>query len=629
MGERSDEAAAHRAALLSDVRRGVTLLSEVLDARNGLVAMRTSARVAGALADVVRMLDTPGCTLAVVGERTSYGLLDAWLGEPVFAGAEVDASTPGPVVTLRRGAVLSYRAQMRDGSVEERRQSAPAPPPKAPVPEQEQQRRSFRDRLRDAWQRLWLRILSLVGRAPALTSGEHVPLEPTLVPRLHEILSVRGAPTQVVELLVTSPAAALAEHVSLVDMRGAMGEVEAIAMVRDRADACLLVLPGGPVGPRLRDLAQALAAVFPHVLVAVPGRPRAEDVALALGLPASRLCLAPVDARALALLAENERALGASARCTAAIRMIAAALDDVVTRDADLDRQALDRYSAHEIDDRDAWRAGALRQVAGACAGRAVRILEGAAAVLEEELARVRAECTVAVESATSRPELQERVAAVGPALRAARAAVEACAGALADRACAELLPRLTADLDRRAAAISAGTDPPSSAPLWPPAPRFDPAQARLVVSDTLSRDDLLHADMRWSDGWLRSLDKVKQRCAAQVAEQLEQVARTARAEILSSEPHVAGMLSQALAQWLDVAAEELSGWIALGLAKEREARDAARAERHAPVISERDGLAACATRLNAGSRNVSMSSHALCARRVPLAPDGVGIRAG
>src|SRR5688500_7506111 len=115
-----------------------------------------------------------------------------------------------------------------------------------------------------------------------------------------------------------------------------------------------------------------------------------------------------------------------------------------------------------------------------------------------------------------------------------------------------------------------------------------------------------LRADIGWTDSLLRSLERVKERCAQQLDQELGRIATAAHAEMLDLEPKIARALNEALEAWVDAAAEVYVRWLPAVVDGERQAREVARTTRQTAPRGERDAIAAHIQRLAALTRTVA-----------------------
>jgi hypothetical protein len=611
-----------RSALLRATERALESLGSIED---GVLEMRSADAVRGATADVRRMLQRGVATIALVGERETGALLDAWLPQPVFRDRPL--SSPGPAIALRRDASAAFRVLRRGGSehlddapsereltlraeLEAMRRSDPSLPISIEIEIPELPPRPKRG----LWRRFvdWLR--SLFGTKPALPAPPPT-AAPTPAPRrentrdrlLRELdhaeeersddfarrLMELATADDVTELAI---AHAMDENLTLLDLRGLQARDAKAAWKRVRAevDVCILVIErkaAERVAFTTVQLARELSGISPHLWTLSPDG--ADTLARVLEVDAARIVslASPLDAASLMAPALDERALSAAVRTIAALRLAQQGIDEKIEAAAARDREVCDRIASYALPPGKKRRDDTHRRVSGAVAGRAARILGSVIGILGTELAQVRSDRSQAIEAVKTKDALKVEVAQVGPALRAVRTKLAGYAEALLHEAMSELGPALLSDVERKIEATLEDLEHVSPArPRWPAAPRIEVPEDGLVAHATLAGGETLRADIGWTDA-LRSLEKVKQRVGQQLAQELEHLSSAAEAEILDFEPHIARRLQESLELWVDAASDAFNVWLDRCVAEERRARDRAREEKLASLIAARDAL--------------------------------------
>ncbi len=599
-----------------DALQGVMASKNVLDTRKHNVVSAT-------IEDVRRMLDRAETTIALLGQRESAELLDAWLGSRLFDDADVRGA--GPIIAVRVGESAGCRVSYRDGRTENvdsavrKREAMPEPQAlhERAAPAVPEEQLSFFGRI---WRALARVLGALLGRpqTPALPSPPLPDVVPSpasstpsdeLARRLRELVDVRARGSEVSEVALTFPVPDLDKPITLLDLRGATddGLDEMWSLVRREVDTCVLVLEGtslSNVSESTRAIAKELSSLAPHFWVAT--RHSTAEVARALSIDPGRLVSVepPIRSRDLCDRVLDERSLMAGVRAIAALRLAARGLDDVLEEDAKRDQIVLDRIASYHLPDAGRRRDETRHRVSGAVAGQGIRILQSVLGVLETELGALHEERMRAVTGARSVDEVKTEVGAVGHALRGLREKLAHHAESLAYEAMSRLGPLLLDDLERRVAAVREDL-PELAQPTWAPAPKVSSLEEGLVAQATLSTGEALRADIRWADSF-RSLDKIKQRCAQQLENDLSHIANAANAEILDFEPQVAKRIQEALEAWVEASGVAYTNWLDRAIEREQRARLAARTKRQAPLVAQRDRLAELAERIGELSQAVA-----------------------
>lgn len=614
-----------RAQVREETARAMELLDT--DVVRAVLSVRADAVLQATLTELRATLDRDEPTVALVGERTSGALLDSWLGSRVFGDA--DLRGPGPLIVIRGMERAACHVVRLDGAreeialddVEARDESRASTPPSqlAPRPERASRVGIFR--------RLWSSLLAFFGswfgvppRVLPANAGHDEPIEPRVEERReNERLACvrslvdrsRGA-SEVSEVLITHPIRMVGAPITLIDLRGTMQRDAGGAwkVMRRRIDLCVLVVESDSldaIEPSTPELARELATMAPHLWIV--GEHSADALARSLEIDAARIVRVapPLDPEGLADTVLDHRAAVAGIRAIAASRLAQQEIELALEQADAADREVIERVASHCLS-RVARRRDETRQrVGGAIAGRATRILERVLGVLDTELARLREERVAAVASAASIDALRAEVVAVGSALRALRAELAAFAESLVHEALADLGPALLDELERRVDAVVEDVrhvDP--GRPVWPAAPRVEVPEDGLVAHDTLAGGETLRADIRWLDSLFRSVSTVRQRCAEELAGDLDRLAQAARAEILDFEPQIARRLQSSLEAWIESAGGAFTEWLDATVESEREARDAARIERTAELASHRDALSAAIRRIGELNRTLA-----------------------
>jgi hypothetical protein len=652
--------------LVLEARRAFETLAPLLGP-NSALPPKALESVRRARAEVERVLGREGTRIALAGERRSCAELDGFLGATIFAGA--DASGPGPILVLERGESPSYSAQLRDGTVED---FDVAVPDRKHALDSElrvfTEERDFEDgRVPTApfrraplapragflgWlDRIWAAIVALFSRPkapPPMTeaarerrafveaeierlTGERSRADESrhaeFARRARAMIDRGVRASEVAEVRIRYPTNGIAETMSLVDLRGPMAagqRDESWVRIRTEVDACLLVLDGyAEIGPATRDLAKELCVLAPHLLLVADPSERTRGLLRALRLEPSRvLYVSPsVSSSKLTQLFLNERTLMAGLRTTAAVRLARQSVEEKLARDEAPDREAIERLRAHGVPS-EGSREELQRRVSAACAGRAVRVLQGTVAALDAGLAVIKDDAQKALEGTRTRDELKASVQTTGASLRSVRETLESQVQSLVDVAVAELAPTLLRDLERRldqVAEAATATLPPR--PEWPAAPRAEAPVAALVAHATLEAAEALKAELTWTDAWLRSFDNVKKRAATRLAEQLGKISNAARAEILGAEPLMASALARALGAFVDGAEKRYADWLEEVIAAETALREERRLQRAKPLIAQRDALLEHEKSLSAQGRRVAASSHEIAGTLTPHEP--------
>lgn len=640
--------------LVRESRRALETVAPLLGPHS-VLAPKALESVRKARAEVERVLGRSGTRVALAGERRSCAELDGFLGAAIFAGA--DASGPGPILVLERGERPGYTAQLKDGTVEEF--DVAVPDRKQAIEDELRvftEERDFEDgRVPTApfrrgpsaprggflgWlEKIWLAIAGLFSRPKlpppmAEAARERRAFVEAEIERLareksradearHAEFAKRVRATidrgvrasEVAEVRVRYPTNGIAETMSVIDLRGplAAGERdESWVRIRTEVDACLLVLDGfAEIGHATRELAKELCVLAPHLMLVADPSDRTRGLLRALRLEPQRvLYVSPsVSSARLTNLFLNERTLMAGLRATAAVRLARQGVEEKLARDEAPDREAIERLRASGVPS-EGSRDELQRRVAAACAGRAVRVLQGTVAALDAGLAVLKNDAQKALEGTRTREELKASVQTTGASLRTVRETLESQVQSLVDVAVAELAPTLMRDLERRLERVTGAataTVPPR--PEWPAAPRAEAPVTALVAHATLEAAEALKAELTWTDAWLRSFDSVKKRAGTRLAEQLDKISNAARAEILGAEPLMASALARALGVFVDGAEQRYAAWLDEVVAAETALREERRAERAKPLLAQRDALLDHEKTLHAHGRRLAATS--------------------
>ncbi len=578
-----EESTPGRATLVPDAARALELLEGALGPASPIDAAKRDA-IAATCADVRRALGRAGTVnVALVGDRTNHALLEALIARPVFGA--VEARGEGPLIVVRASQRAACRAILRGGRVEEFELAFDAR-----EPEPERAREKGGGWLRALVRRAVAFFRALLGRRePALPEAGADPTR-----RVRDLVDPSARGGEVDEVWLTLPIPEMPETVTLYDVRGMMARAKDVAadFVRYRTDAAILVLGGSSRSDApepTRELARRLSSHGARVLVAT--KLAAADAARALGVDPARVSRLPASfgARELVERVAGEREALMGARTSAALRLAQRGIEEAIERDEARDREAIARLASYVQSDR-RRRLDATRQsIAGAAAGRAIRILQSVLSLFEAEFVPIRDEQMRVASEARSLDELRASVAGVAGALRDVRGKLVAQAERFLGEATSLLAPPLLENLERRIELVlrDVGVDAPGR-PTWPDLPKIE-LEDHLVADATLT-STALSADIGWTDS-LRSFEKVKERCLLQLADDLERLSHAVQSEIMDSEPRVARSLHEGLEVWLEAAGDSFASWLERIIEAERAARDAKRTERLAPWLAYRDTL--------------------------------------
>ena len=640
--------ASARHLLLEEMARAIESLAP--QAHGGTLRPAAREAIEASRSEALAILGRAEPTVVVIGARRRGTLLDAWIDDDLFGAADIESV--GPAIVVRPATRPSYRARMLDGTLEELTQASPrapghetttepAPPPELGPSEPPPHEATSIAAEPSSWLgRFLARLVALLSRffgrrprrpAMPIPAAEVRPSAPPPVPPrdgegerddahdathppLREWLAAlvdSGARAAGVAEVVIAVPSAQRTGATLIDLRGALvrSPKAALARVRAEADVCALTLEGSGTGGVERDfapLAREVADALPHLFVITDRT--AERLARSWGIEPRRIVvLVPSEAPAvLASHTLDERALMSAEHVESALRSAQRAVDEAIAEDAARDREALDRLASRALPERGRRRDETRQNVRGAVAGRAIRIVQGVLAMLDAELRTIRDERSAAVAAARSRDEVRTEVAAAGPPLHALAGKLAVNAQSLVHEALSQHGPALLGDLDRRVAAVLEDASTSLARPVWPPPPRVAIPEEALVAEASLAQGESLHAEIGWTDSVLRSLEKVKQRCAEQLVRDLARIGGRARAEVLRAEPLVAKSLNDALESWILTSSDVYSSWLEAAVATEESGRSAARARRHRLEIAKRDAWAEHERRIASLAREVA-----------------------